>query len=92
MIVKLSDGFEVDIDEKHLNDWKLLKMLRSIDKGDASLIVDVAEILLRGEDKVDELAKHFEVDGVTSVDSMMRALQEIIDAAIELKNSQPSPA
>ena len=32
MKVKLSDGFEVNIEEKHLNDWRLLKLIRGIDK------------------------------------------------------------
>lgn len=87
MKVKLNDGFEVTIEEKHLNDWKLLKMLRSIDKGDSALVVDVAEILLGGEDKLEALEKHYEVDGITSIDAMMGAIQEIIEAASELKNS-----
>lgn len=92
MKVKLSDGFEVNIDETCLNDWNLLKMLRTIDKGDASLIVDVAEILLGGEENADALAKHFEKDGIVPIDSMMNAMQEIMESASELKNSQSSPA
>ena len=87
MTVKLSDGFEVEIDERHLNDWNLLKKFRGIDKGETSLVVDVAEILLGGEEKLDVLAKHLEVDGVTSIDSMVDALREIMESATELKNS-----
>lgn len=90
MTVKLKDGFEVSIDETHLNDWKLLKLIRGIDKGDASLSVDVLEMLL-GDD-LDKLEKHLEVDGVTTIDAMGFALAEIIESAIELKNSQSSPA
>jgi len=86
MKVKLNDGFEVNVDERHLNDWNLLKMLRSIDKGDAALVVDVAEILLGGEENVDALAKHLEADGITSVDAMMDAMRQIMDATAELKN------
>lgn len=87
MTVKLSDGFEVEIDERHLNDWNLLKKLRGIDKGETSLVVDVAEILLGGEENLEALAKHLEVDGVTSIDSMVNALREIMESATELKNS-----
>ena len=87
MNVKLKDGFEVGIAERHLNDWNLLKMLRTIDKGEAALVVDVMEILLGGEENVDALAKHLEKDGITTVDDMMQALREIIDATNELKNS-----
>ena len=87
MKVKLHDGFEVEIDERHLNDWKMLKMLRGIDKGEAAMVVDVAEILLGGEEKVDALAKHLEVDGVTPIDAMVSAMREILESASELKNS-----
>lgn len=87
MKVKLQDGFQVEIDEKHLNDWKMLKMLRGIDRGEAALVVDVAEILLGGEEKVDALAKHLEVDGVTTIDAMVGAMREIMESASELKNS-----
>ena len=91
MKVKLSDGFEVSIDERHLNDWKLLKLIRGIDKGDASLTVDVMELLL-GEESLEKLEKHIEVDGFVSIDAMGNALSEIVEAAAELKNSSPSPA
>ena len=87
MTVKLSDGFEVNIDERHLNDWNLLKKLRGIDRGETALVVDVAEILLGGEENLDALAKHLEVDGVTSIDSMVDALREIMESTTELKNS-----
>lgn len=87
MKVTLSDGFEVEIDEKHFNDWNMLKMLRGIDKGEAALVVDVAEILLGGEEQVDALAKHLEVDGVTTINSMVEAMREIMESATELKNS-----
>ena len=46
MKAKLSDGFEVQINDQCLNDWKFLTALRKIDKGDTGLIVDVAEILI----------------------------------------------
>lgn len=91
MTVKLKDGFEVDINEKHLNDWKLLKLIRGIDKGDASLTVDVMEILL-GEKGLERLEEHLAVDGITPIDAMGIALTEMIEAATELKNSQSSPA
>ena len=87
MLVKLSDGFEVNIDDTHLNDWNLLRMLRGIDRGDSSLIVDVSEILLGGEEQVEALAKHLEVDGITPIDAMMNAMREIMESATELKNS-----
>ena len=87
MKVTLKDGFEVNIDEKHLSDWKLLKMFRSIDKGDAALVVDVAEILLSGEG-LEALEKHLEADdGSLPIELMVHALEEIMESATELKNS-----
>ena len=87
MKTKLKDGFEVTINDKCLNDWKFLTQLRKLDKGDYGLIVDVAETLLGGEVEVDRLADHFAVDGVTPVDVMAEALNEILTSANELKNS-----
>lgn len=87
MTVKLKDGFDVSVDEKALNDWNFLSMLRKIDKGDTGLIVDITERLLGGEKEVDKLAKHLEVDGITPADAMISAIAELIDAVSELKNS-----
>ena len=92
MKAKLSDGFEVQISDNCVNDWKFLSALRKIDKGETGLIVDVAEILLGGEKEVEKLAKHLEVDGVTPVDVMVNALTELMESVNELKNSEPSPA
>ena len=87
MTIKLKDGFEVSVNEGCLNDWKFLTMLRKIDKGDTGLIVDIAEHILGGEEEVDKLAKHLEVDGVTPADGMIAAIAELIEAVGELKNS-----
>ena len=87
MKMQLKDGFEVSVSEDCLNDWKFLTMLRKIDKGDTGLIVDIAEHILGGEEDVDKLAKHLEVDGVTPADSMIAAIAEVIEAIGKLKNS-----
>lgn len=87
MKAALKDGFEVNIDEGRLNDWTFLTTLRKIDKGEAGLIVDVAEILLGGEEEVEKLAKHLESDGITSIDAMVDAITEIMESVNDLKNS-----
>ena len=92
MVGRLNDGFEVQIDEKSLNDWRFLTTLRKIDKGETGLIVDVAELLLGGEEGVDKLAKHLEVDGITPMDKMVEAISQIMESVNELKNSESSPA
>ena len=87
MKAKLSDGFEVSINENCLNDWGFLTMLRKVDKGDTGLIVDIAEKLLGGEEEVGKLAKHIEVDGITPADKMIDTLTELMQSVSELKNS-----
>ena len=86
MKAKLNDGFEVNIDEKCLNDWGFLTLLRKIDKGDTGLIVDIAEKLLGGEEEVEKLAKHLEENGVTPTDKMVNALTELMESVNEVKN------
>jgi hypothetical protein len=86
MKAKLDDGFEVQINDGCLNDWRFLTMLRKIDKGDTGLIVDVAETLLGGEEEVEKLAKHLEVDGVTPSDKMVEALTGLMESINEVKN------
>ena len=86
MKATLSDGYEVQVNEKCLNDWGFLTMRRKIDKGDTGLIVDIAEKLLGGDEEVGKLAKHLEVDGITPADRMIDALTEIMTSANKLKN------
>ena len=88
MIGKLKDGFEVSINENCLNDWAFLRTLRKIDKGETGLIVDIAELLLGGEDAVNALAKHLEnEDGITPADKMVEAIADIMNSVNEAKNS-----
>ena len=87
MKTKLNDGYEVEVNETALHDWQFVKMIRKIDRGDAGLIVDVAEALLGGEEEVDKLAEHLSVNGYTSSASMVDALTEIMESVGEAKNS-----
>ena len=92
MLAKLKDGYEVQISDSVANDWNFLTVLRKIDKGESGMIVDAAEILLGGEEEVERLAKHLEVDGVTHLDDMVSAITELMESVNSLKNSEPSPA
>ena len=87
MKTKLKDGYEVEVNEVALHDWQFVKWIRKIDKGDAGLIVDVAEALLGGEEEVDKLAEHLSVDGHTAANKMVDALTEIMESVGEAKNS-----
>lgn len=92
MLAKLKDGYEVQISDSVANDWNFLTVLRKIDKGESGMIVDAAEKLLGGEEEVERLAKHLEVDGVTHLDDMVLAITELMESVNSLKNSEPSPA
>ena len=92
MLAKLKDGYEVQISDSVANDWNFLTVLRKIDKGESGMIVDAAEILLGGEEEVERLAKHLEVDGITHLDDMVSAITELMESVNSLKNSGPSPA
>ena len=85
MKASLKDGFEVELNEECLNDWRFLTTLRKIDKGEAGLIVDVAESLF-GETGVDLLAAHLEKDGKIPTDKMVEAIAELMESVQELKN------
>ena len=87
MKATLKDGYQVQISDDVANDWRFLTVLRKIDKGESGLIVDAAEILLGGEEEVEKLAKHLEVNGKTPVDVMVSAITELIESVNELKNS-----
>jgi hypothetical protein len=85
MKAKLSDGFEVELNEKYFGSWKFLTVLRKIDKGEEALIVDVSEDLL-GEEGLDTLMKHLDPNGDPSVTDMVDALTELMTSVNELKN------
>lgn len=84
--VEMKDGFVVNVDESCQNDWMFLTKLRKVDKGDAGVMVDVAETLLGSEEEVNRLAEHLKVDGKTTVEVMVDALTEIMESVNDLKN------
>ena len=75
---KTSSGFEFDVEEKALDDYRLVKDLRAISKGDGGLIVDVTERLL-GVDQEEALMKHVENlnDGKCSASAMVAEIRDI---------------
>ena len=84
---KTSSGFEFDVEEKALDDYRLVKDLRAISKGDGGLIVDVTERLL-GVDQEEALMKHVENlnDGKYSASAMVAEIRDIFEE-LKTKNS-----
>lgn len=87
MKAQLKDGYTVEIKDTVTNDWNFLTVLRKIDKGESSMIVDAAEILLGGPEKVEELADHLkDENGTTTVEAMVNAITELLLSVNSLKN------
>lgn len=87
MKAKLSDGFEIEINENCLDDWDLLEALNEIDEGNTGKIVKVAKIML-GEDGVSALKDHYRKTGEkVSVTVMVSAITELMESVSQLKNS-----
>lgn len=84
---KTESGFEFELKDDVLNDWKLIKCLRKVDKGEAQYIVDVAEILL-GEEQCEKLESFIEEKyGNLAADLMGTEIASILTATNEGKNS-----
>lgn len=83
---KTTSGFEFSVQEKSLNDYRLLKVLRQIDKGRADYMVDAVGILL-GDDQADRLEQFIQKrDGEVKTSAMAEEFSEIIRAVSALKN------
>ena len=81
--MKLANGFEIQVDEKALHDWAVVKTICRIDKGDSSLLPELFYALL-GEEQVDALEAHLRATtGACSVEDMTAVLVEIFNALKE---------
>lgn len=83
---KTESGFEFELDENVLDDWKLMKYLRNVDKGDVQYIVDIEERLL-GEDQCEKLETFIEEKyGKATGTLMTKEIASILEATNEGKN------
>ena len=83
---KTESGFEFELDDNVLDDWKLVKYLRNVDKGDTQYIVDVAERLL-GEEQCEKLENFIEEQyGKATATLMTKEVASILEATKEGKN------
>lgn len=85
-------GFSFTVPEGVLNDWRLLKLMRRIDRDSPELIVDLSELLL-GEEQLEDL-EAFMMDhtGAVSMADMCAEVESILTSCQQGKNSEPSPA
>lgn len=82
--MKLSNGFEVEIDKERLNDWETLEVIDELDEH-PERAVRLAKKLL-GDDDYQKLKEHCRVDGKVSMEAMMDSLGEILSGET-VKNS-----
>ena len=85
-------GFEFDVNEDALDDYRLMKDLVDVQNGQGGKVVGVIMKLL-GEEQEEMLMIHVEEmhEGKCSFSAMVEEVKEIFEA-IKAKNSSSSPA
>lgn len=91
---KIKSGFEFNVDERMLDDWRVIDAIGMSESGDPSEKIAGTRMLadfILGEDKerlMDFIAE--KNDGYVPMTAMIAAIAEIITESKELKNSQSS--
>jgi len=82
--MKISNGFEAEIQEDRLDDWEILEAIDELEER-PERAVKIAKLLLGPEDykRLKECCKE---DGKVSMSSMIKALEEILNSNGETKN------
>ena len=83
---KTNSGFEFEIETERLDDWDLLESLTAVDKGNISVIPNVALALL-GEEQLQRLKSHVKgIHGRVSMSAMFQEIFEILNSNNQGKN------
>ena len=84
--VTTKSGFEVVIAPEALDDWEILKMLRRVEEGENTLIIDVTLRLLGAEQQkaLEESLRNPETGRVPATE-MMKVVNEIFILISDLK-------
>lgn len=82
MIVKTESGFEVNVREEIVTDFRFLKAVRDMAGNDdvkqVAAVIDMTEMLMSPED-VDRLSEHVvNADGIVPAEAVVRELDEIL--------------
>lgn len=91
MIGKTESGFEFDVKEEALDNYRLLKTLNEVSRGNNGRVTEVVEMLL-GSDQEERLMEHVEKinNGNCSATGMVEEIIQIFEA-VKSKNSSSSP-
>lgn len=78
MKIRTKSGFECDVDERVLKDYRFVKSLARMTKGSLESVDAVANVieLLLGDDE--ELMRHCERDGFVSAEDVATEVREIL--------------
>ena len=94
MKIKTQSGFECNINERRLKDWRYVKAAAKINSGNEEEVLNAVTFavpFLLGEDGDEALTKYVEVDGVSDTERVLAEFIEITKAAGEkIKKSQSS--
>lgn len=83
---KSESGFEFSVQESALNDYRLLKIFRQIDKGRADYMVDAIDMLL-GDEQSERLESFIqERDGEVATSAVFAEFRNIMSVIRALKN------
>lgn len=82
--MKLSNGFEVEIQEERLDDWEVLEAIDELEDN-PERAVRIARKLL-GNDDYKRLKEHCKVAGKVKMSLMIAALEELLNSSEKTKN------
>ena len=91
---KTKSGFKFTIDERALDDWRLIEAINDSESNDGSIVIRGMinlQTLLLG-DQADALKKHIadKNDGFIPKDAILNTMIEIVQSSKDLKNSPSS--
>ena len=94
MKIKTKSGFECNVDERRLKDWRYVKAAAKINGGNEADILEAVTFavpFLLGGDGEKSLMEHITVDDVADTEKMLAEFLEITQIAGEkVKKSQSS--
>lgn len=83
---RTNTGFEFEIEDDALDNYELLEVITSVDKGDLSAVPKMVDMLL-GPRQKEKLKEHVRsAEGRVSATAMMDEVTSILSAKNELKN------
>lgn len=80
--IKTTTGFSFKLNEKILDDMRLVQQIRKLEQHDTTSALNVLEKLVGGADNFDKLLGHLEKisdDGIAHSDALLKELTDILN-------------